>query len=507
MAHSDMLWFMDKPSSKNEQRWTMGIMVTAVLSLFALIAISIQRAINRLMSMPPPTQPTQHTTVITPAVRARPELPRAEDVVSDIIDDDIHYLIESPPWERSTKFIVTIVFLVIVVWLAFRFQTLIALLVIGAMIAYLLNPIIVFLDNRTEREDRNLIILVVYLLIALTAIAAFIFLGIAAFEQAGRLLEEAPTFIRGATEQIGAFVVRTEPLVIGPITIQPSTLPWDQIQTQVSETVTGLADDVGNVLQRIIAGTFNVIANIGFAFVISIYIAMDIPRYGNYIGDLAQTPGYRADAERLTREFGRVWSSYLRGQLILGFVIWIVVWLALSIAGVQNALALGLLSGLLEFIPLIGPLVGAGAAVIVALFQSPADAYMLSEYFQLVGWQLAALVAVIMIVVQQLENNLLVPKIVGDSLDLHPLIVMISVFMGGSLAGILGAILAAPVAASLKLIGIYVWRKMFDDEPFEAPEPLPEPTSTSLREQAQLFLWRTAERLNTRRKTKEIEDA
>ena len=92
------------------------------------------------------------------------------------------------------------------------------------------------------------------------------------------------------------------------------------------------------------------------------------------------------------------------------------------------------------------------------------------------SWQyiFVAIVLGVMLAIQQYENSILVPRIVGDALDLHPLLVMVSVFMGGSLAGILGAILAAPVAASLKLYGIYVWRKMFDDYPFQHPEPDPD---------------------------------
>jgi predicted PurR-regulated permease PerM len=98
---------------------------------------------------------------------------------------------------------------------------------------------------------------------------------------------------------------------------------------------------------------------------------------------------------------------------------------------VRNALALGLLSGLLEFIPVIGPLIGAGTAVIVAFFQQ-------SNYLGLPGWQLALAVLILMIIIQQIENNVLVPKIVGQSLDLHPLVVMVGVFMGSSLAGYFG---------------------------------------------------------------------
>jgi predicted PurR-regulated permease PerM len=113
--------------------------------------------------------------------------------------------------------------------------------------------------------------------------------------------------------------------------------------------------------------------------------------------------------------------------------------------------------------------------MIVAFFQASHGGGVIQFFFEagscgLVGWQFTLIVLGMMLVIQQLENNILVPRIVGEALDLHPLLVMVAVFMGGSLAGILGAILAAPVAATLKLVGIYGWRKMFDDYPFQQPE-------------------------------------
>ena len=76
-----------------------------------------------------------------------------------------------------------------------------------------------------------------------------------------------------------------------------------------------------------------------------------------------------------------------------------------------------------------------------------------------------------MIIIQQIENNVLVPRIVGEALDLNPLFVFVGALMGTSLAGILGAILAAPVMATVKLVGTYAWHKFFDEPPFSEPEP------------------------------------
>jgi predicted PurR-regulated permease PerM len=93
-----------------------------------------------------------------------------------------------------------------------------------------------------------------------------------------------------------------------------------------------------------------------------------------------------------------------------------------------------------------------------------------TNYLGLEPWLFALLVIGVMFLIQQIENNVLVPRIVGRALDLHPLVIIIGVFMGASLAGLIGAILAAPVLATIKLLGTYAWRKMFDLQPFPEPE-------------------------------------
>jgi predicted PurR-regulated permease PerM len=99
-----------------------------------------------------------------------------------------------------------------------------------------------------------------------------------------------------------------------------------------------------------------------------------------------------------------------------------------------------------------------------------------------------------MIIIQQIENNLLVPRIVGGALDLHPLIIIVGVFIGGAMAGLIGAILAAPLLATAKLLGKYAWRKMFDLPPFPAEEKV------KYREPGPTFLNRLGKRIARLRK-------
>ena len=373
----------------------------------------------------------------------------------------------SPPWSRTTKTIVVVAALLLLALLVMRFRTLLAMLVVAAILAYLLDPLIVFIDRRTNIR-RGIVIAVVYIVLAAALIGGFFALGVASYQQAANLIEQTPALIENVAASIAALVNRTEPITIGPLSLDPSVVAWDRLPEQLLGLVEPLLSQSGGVVSRFATSTVRTVFNLLFIFVLSIYLATDLPRFGGYVKSFAQQPGYREDAERLMPQLRHVWSAYLRGQIILSLVIFLTVWIGLTLLGVQNSLALGLLAGFLEFLPNLGPVISAGVTVLVAFFQP-------GNYFGLESWQYALVVLGLMIVIQQLENHLLVPRIVGGALDLHPIIVIVGLFMGASLAGILGAILAAPIIASLKLFGHYAWRKLFDLPPFPDEEPIDDP--------------------------------
>lgn len=384
---------------------------------------------------------------------------------------------ESPPWNRNVKMIVAVAALALLVLGVYQFRSLVRYLVIAGIIAYLFNPIINLLANQTPLK-RTHSILVVYLGVLAALLYGLVVLGVAGFNQINALRQDFPTIV----ENVLTYVQNTaeQGVEIGPFALALPAGEWegviDEAVRLASESWTSLLQRSDDVLGGVFGVTFSTLSLIGNLFLIyifSIYISFDLPRFGSLAGDVAHSPGYRQDAERLTRSFGRIWRAYLRGQITLALAMWLIVWITLSIMGVNNAFALGLVSGLMEFLPLIGAIIGAIAAVLVALFQP-------ENWMGLSGWQLALLVAIVMIVIQQIENNILVPRIVGGALDLHPLVTMVAVIMGASIAGILGAILAAPITASLKLLAMYGWRKMFDQDPFPEPENLLDSAETSL---------------------------
>lgn len=377
---------------------------------------------------------------------------------------------DSPPWGRNTKTIVSVAALILSVVVIWRFRALISPIVIAIIIAYLLSPIINFVQSQVNLSRGSAVLLVYLLLFIVLALGGFL-LGIATWEQGTELYQRFPTLLDRAVndvqdraDQLFAHVIIIGPVgPYGPYEIDPAGM-LDRLDGRVlvNQTYSLLEPffaQGGSVAAQIAGAALRVFGLIFIIIALSIYIARDMPRFSGQFSDLAHQPGYRRDADRIMKDSGHIWNAYLRGQILLAVVIGVVVSIGLGLLGVHDALALGILSGVFEFLPVAGPVIGAGAAILVAFFQ-PENYLGLSPLF------FAGIVALFMIVVQQLENSLLVPRIVGGALQLHPLVIMVGVLMGASLAGILGAILAAPILATVKLLGTYAWRKLLDLPPF-----------------------------------------
>lgn len=154
------------------------------------------------------------------------------------------------------------------------------------------------------------------------------------------------------------------------------------------------------------------------------------------------SPGQRARIQRIIEDVGLVISGYIRGQIAVSAIIGVLVFVGMYAFGMNYALTIGLIAALTEFVPIIGPIIGSIPALLVAVLVSPL---------------LAVKVLVFYIVVHQLENHIIVPKIMGRSIDLHPVTVILAFLIGAQLFGLVGMILAVPVAAILKVLFYHVW--------------------------------------------------
>ena len=164
---------------------------------------------------------------------------------------------------------------------------------------------------------------------------------------------------------------------------------------------------------------------------------------------------WRFDIWATLRLVQRVFGQWVRGQLVLGITVGLMTFLGLMILSVvvdpvfgRYALLLSVTAGILELVPIIGPIIAAVPAVLLAATA---------------GLEAVIAALVLYTLVQQLENNLLVPKIQGDAVELHPAVVVFAIIIGGALAGLLGAILALPITAASRDIVRYLFRRLSPD--------------------------------------------
>lgn len=378
-------------------------------------------------------------------------------------------------WSPNTKLLASLVFLTLVGLSFWRFRHLLQPIVIAVVIAYLLHPLVTRL-SRAPFLSRTLSSVLVLAAFLLTASYLFIWLGLTAFTQLDQLLQDLPRMVINAqaalltTIDSSAFLqsLLSRPELQGVNALiriaDPNSVSgmfnWDseELASQALAVLNPVLRQSGAVATHLARGTFQALSTGALIVILALYVIADIPRVGEYIGRMAPVQGVQHEMRALWRRFSLIWGAYLRGQINIALIMFAAVSTLLALLGVKNAVSLGLLAGAMEFLPLIGPVVSFGVAVLAVFFQG-------STLFGLSPTSYTLLVAAALLIVNLLESNVLVPRILGSELRLHPLVVLISVLMGVSLAGVLGAILAAPVAASLKLLGTYAWFRILDEPP------------------------------------------
>lgn len=379
----------------------------------------------------------------------------------------------SPRWKAGTKRIVLTVLIVLALLALYRIRTLLIPVIMAMVIGYVVLPIVDFITRKTPIK-RGLAIALVYLVIVSILIAIPVSTIPQLIAQGNNLLNNTPRYI----EELGEFL--QQPLVIGGYVIPLNELPLDQAYETISNNLLDIIQTVGrqgfSIFGGVASATLSTVGWIIIVLVLSFYMVKDYRELWGGIVKVAPDD-YHSDLQQLGTEISATWNAFLRGQLILGFIIGVITFVVALIIGLPNALLLALIAGLLEFVPNIGPVIAAIPAVLLALFQSQS-----SWLGNLVGPLWFALIVIgLYVIIQQVENMVLVPRIIGRSLNLHPLVVLIGALAGASVAGILGILLAAPLLASARLILFYIYRKLLDQPPFEdegkrlQPQPQPSP--------------------------------
>jgi predicted PurR-regulated permease PerM len=237
-----------------------------------------------------------------------------------------------------------------------------------------------------------------------------------------------------------------------------STIDINALTDQLISVVQPLLGQTGQILGTVASGAAQVFGWAAFILLVSFFVMSESGGLRGSIFKL-NIPGYNQDISKLGEELGRIWNAFLRGQIIIFFLTVIIYTIMLSALGLRYAIGLAFLAGFARFLPYIGPAINWVILVLVAYFQP----------FKLFGMEPLAytlLVVVLALVVDQIFDNLVSPRIMADALKVHPAGVLVMALVSANLLGILGVVIAAPFLATLQLFGRYILRKMFDQDPW-----------------------------------------
>ncbi|MGD2048278.1 MAG: AI-2E family transporter [Chloroflexota bacterium] len=371
------------------------------------------------------------------------------------VDSSEETISSSPQWSASTKRIIAVILVTLAFLALFLIRSVIIPVIMSFVLAYILIPAVDMVQKRTNLS-RGLSTAIIYLLIVALLIAIPVTTIPQLIEQGNTLIGITPTYIEQLGEALG------QPLVIGGITIPLNQLPFESLYEALSNNLISIVQAIGPQGLRFFGATLSTVGWILIVLVLSYYMVKDYRFLWDSIVDLAPDD-YHNEIQRLGIEASSIWNAFLRGELILGIIIGIATFIVTLMIGLPNAFFLGLLAGILEFIPNIGPILASIPAVILALTQSES-----SWLGNIVGpFWFAVIVLLIYGLIQRLENAYLLPRIVGYRLNLHPLVVLIGAIIGASVAGVFGILLAAPLLATARLILSYIYNKLLDRPPFE----------------------------------------
>ncbi len=350
-------------------------------------------------------------------------------------------------------------------WLLWQARSALLPFVIGAFLAYLFLPLVNRFDRRMPRWAAILLVYVVVLVLVVTFFAFLVPPLVEQITQLIRSLPDLPTLERWANRLLEEY---QQLLANLPPNVQA------EVQQTVAEVLTSALNTIRTNLLSYLQGigTFLVNSLLSVASTVAFllgfflvpfwlfYVLMDQQAGRDTLNRLLPT-GLRADFWSVITIIDADLSGYIRGQLLLGLVVGLAAGIGLGVLNmfgfqVPYVLLLAVIAGVTELIPIIGPIIGAVPAVLLGFIDSPTTG--LAVLLLYVG-------------IQQLENNFLVPRIVGDSVGIHPAILMVLLVVCSQVFGILGAILSAPMGAVSRDVFQYLYGRL--SEPPRPPGEMP----------------------------------
>ncbi|MCL5003741.1 MAG: AI-2E family transporter [Patescibacteria group bacterium] len=320
----------------------------------------------------------------------------------------------------STRSVIASFLLLFFAWLAWQIKDIIFMVFVALIISMTLVPVIDKIHGR--KVSRTLATLLVYA----TFVTAILFLlgyGLSP------LAQQTALFLTQLPKLLDRFL--THPLI-------------EPMSQQIISGLTGQLSGVsGNILQ-ITFNVFSSVVSLVTVIVFSFYFSLEYGHFRERLLKLVRGEEGRRKLSQILQETEVKIGSWVRGELVLGFLIGLMTYAGLTVLRVNYAVPLSVIAGILEIIPMIGPIISAVPAVLVGFAASP-----------ILGLGVLAL----FILIQQVENTLFVPKVMQKAVDLDPILTLLVILIGGKLYGFVGALLAVPVTLVIVIVLKHLYYK------------------------------------------------
>lgn len=358
------------------------------------------------------------------------------------------------------KLISVALVIALTIWLLLAVQHVLTPFIAAIITAYLFNPLVTWLQRRTGMA-RALWIVVLYVLAFLLLYGLGTWIGPRIAQQSRDLAAAAPE----VASRIQSFFRGREQMELGGVVFDLAPL-----EAQLIAAVSDLGARLSQSVPRLVFSALETVIYALVYLIITFYLLLQARQLKQWSVSLIPAP-YRAEIGALGAQIDGVFSAYIRGQLLLIVIMSVLLYIPLTILKIPYALVIAVVSGTLEIVPIIGPWSAAGIAMVAALFQQDVP-------FGMSNLGLAALIGTIYFVLRQIEDHFIIPNVMGPLVRLHPAVVIFSILAGGALLGAFGLFISIPVAAVIRILLSFVYRKLTDRPdlpPPLPPEPVPMP--------------------------------
>jgi predicted PurR-regulated permease PerM len=338
-------------------------------------------------------------------------------------------------WTRTLVVSATIILVGVIVfgavWLLSWIGNLVLLLLLSGLMTVVLMPFVDWLE-RLRPVPRPVAVLIAYLCL-------LIVLGGIVFLVAPPLVDQANQLVKGLPDIVQRFISPGSPLTdaMERFGINPNSGAGN-LGAQVQQVATALLANIATLVRDVTTVTVGIIV----VLVVSFYLLNEGHEFRTKLDELVPDQ-HRTKFEFLQESVVNAVGGYVRAQLIVALMVGVLAGFSAWAVGIRFPLIIGVLAGLFELIPFFGPTLGAIPAILIALFQG--------------NWIRLALIVGAFIIIQQLESNIIGPRIMAHGVGLHPLVVIVVVLIGIEVAGLWGALFAVPAAA----VAVAIARRLY----------------------------------------------